>query len=777
LQPLAGALTGAHSDMTRKRSKRKTTRRPRASRKAKRRFELTPEQLLDITGYFLIAIGALTLLSFPSGTHGAVLGWWLSLLRRAVGWGAYLTPLFFIALGIWIAFRRVRDRLPRLNPAQLAGAGLAYLTLLATLHSPAVVAEAAAGAWEAANAGMGGGYLGAALALGLRQGLGAAGLTVALVTLWLVVLVLLFGVTVRQITLPLASAVRQLRSARSPRGSSRVEQPRPKAPRRTRPRAVAADLENEKDERSEPTPPPRKPKRELARPRVTPRLAATPAIRAPSSRAIWVLPPPEQILKRGKEPASASSRLREQSRVIEETLASFGAPVAVREISPGPVVTQFGVEPGIVRGSRGAETRVKVSRIAALVDDLALALAAKTIRIEAPIPGKPLVGIQVPNRKIGLVALGDVMDSPEFEQIESPLRLCLGKDVSGTPVVADLAQMPHLLIAGTTGSGKSVCVSGIITALLLQNTPDELRLLLVDPKRVELTGFNSIPHLISDVVVDMDRVPAALKWVLAETDGRYRRFSEAGATNIADYNERIAPATGESRLPFIVLIIDELADLMMVAPHETETALCRIAQRSRATGIHMVIATQRPSVDIVTGLIKANLPARIAFNVPSTTDSRVIIDTPGAERLLGRGDMLFLAPDAAAPRRLQGSYVSDEELDRLAGYWREQGGPEAIPAEELAAKTSLEKVEETQAEVPAVDCDDELLPDVVALVIRRKRASISMFQRRLRIGYTRAARLMDCLAQKGLVGPQPPGGKAREVHQEAARAFLDRLRG
>jgi S-DNA-T family DNA segregation ATPase FtsK/SpoIIIE len=756
--------------MAKKRSTRKkTTRRRRTSQRAKQPFELKPEQLLDILGYVLIAVAALTLLSFPSGTRGKVLGWWVALLRQAVGWGAYLTPIFFCALGLWIVLRRVRDRLPSLAPTHLAGALLGYLTLLATLHSPVVVAEPPSAAWAAAEVGEGGGYTGAALAQALEQGLGSLGLTVALVTSWLIVLVLLFGLTVRHITQPLWAALQQLRSSSRPRLTSPVDQPAPK-PARRRSARPAADTATERDSSA-------RPRRQTRAPaRLRQKVAAGPVIRAPATGRVWVLPLAGQILHRGGDQTTSASRQRERSRIIEETLASFGAPVTVREINPGPVVTQFGVEPGVVRGSRGRETKVKVSRISSLADDLALALEAKTVRIEAPIPGKALVGIEVPNRRVAIVTLRDVMESPQFEEIDSQLRLCLGMDVSGHPVMADLAAMPHLLIAGTTGSGKSVCVNGIITALLLQNTPDELRLLLVDPKRVELAGFNGIPHLISDVVVDMERVPAVLKWVLAETDGRYRRFSEVGATNIVDYNERIAPSSGDKSLPFIVLVIDELADLMMVAPHETEAALCRIAQRSRATGIHMVIATQRPSVDIVTGLIKANLPARIAFNVPSTTDSRVIIDTPGAERLLGRGDMLLLAPDAATPRRLQGSYVSDEELDRLVRHWREQGSPDVMPSDDLAAEKSLEEVAETLAKVqlPSTDWQDELLPEVIELVISRKRASISMFQRRFRIGYTRAARLMDYLAQKGVVGPQPPGGKAREVHEAVARSLLQR---
>jgi len=423
----------------------------------------------------------------------------------------------------------------------------------------------------------------------------------------------------------------------------------------------------------------------------------------------------------------------------------------------------------VVTNHNGKETKVKVNRIAALADDVALALEARTLRIEAPIPGKGLVGIEVPNPEISLVALRDVMESETFAEIDSQLRLGLGQDVSGHPAIADLTAMPHLLIAGTTGSGKSVCINAIIAALLLQNTPDDLKFLMVDPKRVELTGYNGIPHLLSKVVVEMERVTGALQWVLREMDGRYRRFSEVRATHIRDYNERAAPSLGEKRLPYLVVVVDELADLMMMAPQETERALCRIAQMSRATGIHLVIATQRPSVDVVTGLIKANFPARIAFNVASSVDSRVILDRPGAERLLGQGDMLFLPPDAPTPLRLQGAFVSDEELRRLVQYWKGQARPEAVPATKSVQQPLWEEMRQREQEV---QFEDELLPDVIDLVLRENRASISLLQRKLRIGYTRAARLMDILEEKGAVGPQPPGGKAREVFPSAARALL-----
>ncbi len=322
--------------------------------------------------------------------------------------------------------------------------------------------------------------------------------------------------------------------------------------------------------------------------------------------------------------------------------------------------------------------RVRVGKIAALADDLALALSARTIRIQAPVPGKGYVGIEVPNEEIALVALRDVIESEAFNRLKSPLRFALGQDVAGNAVAADLAAMPHLLIAGATGSGKSVCVNSLISCLLLNNTPDDLRLIMVDPKRVELTGYNGIPHLLAPVVVELERVVSALQWVLREMDKRYHKLAQAGCRNIKEYNAKLA-AAGEKKLPYLVVIIDELADLMMLAPDETERTITRLAQLARATGIHLVIATQRPSVDVVTGLIKANFPARIAFAVASGVDSRVILDQPGAERLLGRGDMLFQAPDAPAPVRLQGIFVSDGEIQRLVTYWQSFAGT-AAPA-------------------------------------------------------------------------------------------------
>jgi S-DNA-T family DNA segregation ATPase FtsK/SpoIIIE len=384
------------------------------------------------------------------------------------------------------------------------------------------------------------------------------------------------------------------------------------------------------------------------------------------------------------------------------------------------------------------------------------------------VPGKGYVGIEVPNEEIAVVALRDVVEGDAFRRLKSPLGFALGQDVAGNAVAADLAGMPHLLIAGATGSGKSVCVNSLITCLLLHNTPDDVRLIMVDPKRVELTGYNGIPHLLAPVVVELERVVGALQWVLREMDQRYHKLAQAGCRNMKEYNARLV-ARGEKKLPYLVVLIDELADLMMLAPDETERTITRLAQLARATGIHLVIATQRPSVDVVTGLIKANFPARIAFAVASGVDSRVILDQPGAERLLGRGDMLFQAPDAAAPARLQGVFVSDNEIQRLVTYW--QGFTGAVTPTPTAAGGVVDAVSAgiPLKQIPLWDDftpeeqKDPLLDEAIDLARRQGRASVSMLQRRLRIGYTRAARLVETMEGRGIIGPPEPGTNTRAV--------------
>ena len=490
-------------------------------------------------------------------------------------------------------------------------------------------------------------------------------------------------------------------------------------------------------------------------------------VRGPDAVIEWKLPEVADILESGSAPEVNEEFIQQRARLIQETLASFGAPVQVVEINRGPAITQFGVEPLFVE-TRSGRTKVRVSKIASLADDLALALAAPRIRIQAPVPGHSYVGIEVPNDQMAMVALRDIVESEPFKRNMNPMKFALGRDVTGHPVSTTLENMPHLLIAGTTGAGKSVCVNSILTCMLLHNTPDELKLILVDPKRVELTGYNGIPHLLSPVVVEVERVIGALQWMTREMDRRYHLFAQVGSRNINDYNAKMKLQNGK-KLPLLVIVIDELADLMMISPTETEQTITRLAQLSRATGIHMVLATQRPSVDVVTGLIKANFPARIAFAVASNTDSRVILDQPGAERLLGRGDMLYQAPEAPSPVRLQGVFVSDPEIQRLVDFWRAQIGvgspyaaagapvdaplPTGVPLKQQALWEEMQKEEQ----------NDPLFDEAVDLVRRQGRCSVSMLQRRLRIGYTRAARLVDVLEEKGIVSEPQGGTGVRDV--------------
>jgi S-DNA-T family DNA segregation ATPase FtsK/SpoIIIE len=480
----------------------------------------------------------------------------------------------------------------------------------------------------------------------------------------------------------------------------------------------------------------------------------------------WYLPPID-ILDKPAEVSLDKEDMEQRARLIEEALASYGVEARVVQVNIGPTVTQFGVEPGWDRkykevrekGKNGSyetkleevsRTRVRVERITSLANDLALALAAPSIRIEAPVPGAPVVGIEVPNTVFGSVSLRSAIESAAFQRIKarSKLALALGKGAGGEAAAADLTRMPHLLIAGATGSGKTVCLNSIICCLVLHNSPDDIRFIMIDPKRVELVTFNGVPHLLAPVVVDTDKAIKALRWLNQEMDNRYRRFAEVGARNIEGYNKDRSPGEG---LPYLVLIIDELADLMMTAFDEVEHTLCRLAQLARATGIHLVVATQRPSVDVVTGLIKANFPTRISFAVTSQVDSRTILDMVGAEKLLGRGDMLYMPTEASKPKRLQGCFVSDAEIERLVYFWGNQ--------RQLKVSTvDFDEVAERPLGTPGLvgAPPDPLWEEAKRLAQEHKHISTSFLQRRLRIGYPRAARLMEALQQAGLVGEAPP---------------------
>jgi|AMFO01.1.fsa_nt_gi DNA segregation ATPase FtsK/SpoIIIE and related proteins len=512
---------------------------------------------------------------------------------------------------------------------------------------------------------------------------------------------------------------------------------------------------------------------------------------AGSSDQIWQLPNIREIFEDPEEGEIGAEEIRQRSRIIEETLAAFGVPVRVVEVNQGPAVTQFGIQPGYIekvdrKSGTVRREKVKVARILALQNDLALALAAAPIRIEAPVPGKPIVGIEVPNKRTALVTLRSVLESDAWRTFKGRLKIALGRDVAGRPVVADLTRMPHLLIAGATGSGKSVCINAIITCLAATHVPDEVRFILVDPKRVELTIYEGVPHLIGNVITDVDMVVNVLHWAVREMERRYELFAQHHVRDITRYNKQATPENWE-HLPYIVIIVDELADLMLSAPDEVEHAVVRLAQMARATGIHLVLATQRPSVDVVTGLIKANFPARISFAVTSQVDSRVILDSPGAEQLLGQGDMLFLPPDSSKLARLQGVYVSDREIQRLVEFWRRQrpapeppldGGEEEAPSRDTGARPASRSEEEDRwkqaplwdellGDVQAQKAQanrDPLFDEAVRVVREARRASISLLQRRLRIGYARAGRLIDELEEAGIIGPDPGGGRSRAVY-------------
>lgn len=465
------------------------------------------------------------------------------------------------------------------------------------------------------------------------------------------------------------------------------------------------------------------------------------------------LPPLDLLQDPPRIPADKiQDGLINDAQLLEETLSEFGVSARVADIERGPAITRYELEPA---------PGVKVQRITALCDDIALAMRATAVRIVAPIPGKNRVGIEVPNAASASVYLKDVLSTGQFRSSPSKLTLSLGKDIAGKPMIADLAEMPHLLIAGTTGSGKTVCVNGLIMSMLLNASPDEVKFVMVDPKMVELSQYDGIPHLLCPVVTDTKKASGALNWVVSEMESRYRKFSKSGARNIKGYN-----AAGRA-MPYIVVIIDELADLMQVSAKAVESSITRIAQLSRAVGIHMILATQRPSVDVITGVIKANFPARISFKVASKTDSRTVLDMNGAESLLGKGDMLFIQPGNAKPTRGQCSFVRDEEIGKVIRFIKDQQAP--AYNEDITAR-------QKSAGPDGSDQYDEYYDEALRLVIETNQASVSILQRRMRLGYTRAARLIDMMEQNGIVGPYC-GSKPREILIDREQWLLDNAQG
>jgi DNA segregation ATPase FtsK/SpoIIIE, S-DNA-T family len=725
--------------------------------------DLSSDRQLDIVGAGCIVIGLLTLLSLLTEQEAVVSARWVVVISKLTGLGMYALPFGFLVTGFWLVFRSL-ETLPPLNASRATGIILLYVNMLSWIHL------LAGGGWELAFEGLGGGYLGAFFERLLISGLGLPGALLVLMV-WLFIA----GSLALQVPPPLFKDAinnfrRQVReTVESSPVSAAMEsvgfQTRPHSPLSSAPSSPLpagfhplVDMPNRR-------PPVRKAvtlpikQTEDREEQVSQSMAQVSAQKSP-----WILPRVDDILDPA-EPVFIQGHIdTDRARKIEETLQLFSAPVHVVDIQRGPTVTQYGVEPDFLE-TRNGRTRVRVSKIVSLADDLALALSAQRIRIQAPVPGRGFVGIEVPNDETSKVALHELVDSDAFRKMRSPLKIALGKDVSGKPMVADLATMPHLLIAGTTGSGKSVCENSILTCLLMNNTPETLRLVLVDPKRVEMTGYNHLPHLLAPVITDASKVPAVLQWMIREMESRYERFSKARVRNIDEFNR-----TNADKLPYIVVMVDELADLMMIAGEETEKSITRLAQLARATGIHLILATQRPSVNVVTGLIKANFPARIAFTVTSNTDSRVILDQPGAERLLGRGDMLFLAPDAPAPVRLQGVYTADAEINRLVDHWKMAAADAAVEGRSTPSlSVPMPTLPTTPLRQPDLWDDgkspssDPMYDEAVNLVRTLGRASISMLQRRMRIGYGRAARLIDTMEESGIIGPSQPGSQVRDI--------------
>jgi S-DNA-T family DNA segregation ATPase FtsK/SpoIIIE len=748
------------------------------------RFLVLIRPYTEDVGIVLLGVAALLGLAALAGlAHGALGDALAGLLTRWLGWGAVLPPLALL----WASVRLLLARLgrggevawPRVIALELAA--LAALGLASLLSGSNIVES---------EAGRGGGLIGWGInyLLGLALGPAVPGLLLGGILLiglgyGLRLPALLTGWVESRPASPAADAPAPRRRAVP---SLKEEPPGPDFPARGPSAAQPAPAAE--PAASKPAPLPAAFRKNLKPGPVL--LEKQEPARIKREKGL----PSIDIFEGGELTAPSIKEINQIAGTIEKTLAEFSIPARVISFRTGPTVTQYGVEPGFVEkpGPDGEirRAKVRVSQISSLANDLALALAAPTLRIEAPVPGQSYVGIEVPHRRTSLVRLRMVMQSAAFQKVKSPLAVALGLDVAGAPQCADLAAMPHLLIGGTTGSGKSVCITALTACLVANNPPERLRLVLIDPKMVELVRFNGLPHILGRVETELERIVTVLRWCTREMDRRYKMLEELHARHIDDYNRKAAARGELEPLPRMVILLDEMADLMMTAPDETERHLIRLAQMARAVGMHLVVATQRPSTDVVTGLIKANFPARIAFAVPSSIESRVILDTPGAESLLGRGDMLYLSPEAGAPVRLQGCFVTDREITKLIDFWKDQAGePEPAPPDAgkrapAAAKAASAAAAPPAAQTPGAamvqglgegdeDAEEEEIAEATRIIQQYGRASASLLQRKMRLGYPKAARLMDELQKRGVIGRQQTGGKTREVLRRGAEGGED----
>ena len=808
--------------------KRPSKRKPTPSAQVTKSLKVVTRP--EVAGLGLIIISVFTLLSLFTDSRGSLTGFWIDVWRTWTGVGVWGVPLITGSVGLWMVIRAIEKMpdLPWQRPLGIFFLFIAYITGV-TLAAPEPARS------DLALSGEVGGQLGLWLATGLEEGLSVWGGWVIIVVLAVAGLVLLTGRVLLDFLLDSWDILLDTLDGAKAKSEDRAIDLQPEFPmasgeipwwkrmleRVPRPSLPRPSLPRPEDEpqiqlppaalraRSMPQPPPAaapdpNPPAVDSRPR--PPVAQPSGEGGRTPRVVggvqsWTLPRVDDMLSDWDRFVDSYEKIREKGKMIEKTLELFGVPARFKEVNIGPTVTQYLIEPGYIeRTVRGEvkKTKVKVAKIAGLSNDLALALAAPSVRIEAPVPGTNYVGVEVPNGESNVVGLKELMESEEFANIQrkAKLPIALGEDVKGKPVVTDLARMPHALIAGATGSGKSACINSIISCLLLSHTPETLRMLMVDPKMVELTTYNGVPHLLSPVVTEVDKASGVLYWAVKEMERRYQLLNKANTRDLERYNEYLRKRN-EEILPFIVIIIDEMADLMMTAAEEVEKHVCRLAQMARAVGIHLIIATQRPSVDVITGLIKANFPTRIAFAVSSQTDSRVILDVPGAERLLGRGDMLFMPPDSSKLERLQGTYLNDDEINRIVRYWKGIRSLENYTAPTLPDVTATLETDHVpephkptvedwadpyanrprppqepmvqpifeQIEVmKTVESRDDLFEAAVEVVQAAGRGSVTLLQRRLRIGYTRASRLVEQLEEAGILGPDQGGSQGRIVY-------------
>jgi len=755
----------------------------------------------DLWGVALVTLGVLCAVAFYGGSLGpagrdARLG-----VGDLLGWGRFLVPIVLVAVGVRMLMGRgddgSDDARPRREPARAVIGGT--LLLLAVSGLAALAGGSPSLGASTAALSSAGGWVGAVIADPLGRALGGFGAAVVLVVVAAVALLVFTGVSVRSVASAVSRAVRWLiavargdRAAdpldEGPGGRDEPTDPFGRAlaegrqPSMAAVATVAPGVAEDPDPGTavDPTDGHHGVDESELEPVVLPEAATKPGkgeqleLRMGAPLGDWKLPP-ANLLKRAKAQVIDETEVDAAGAALVHALAAHGVETRLVGRTVGPSVTRYELELG---------AGVKVARVTSLSKDIAYAMASPDVRILAPIPGKSAIGVEVPNRRRQLVALGDILASPEAARATHPLEVALGRDIAGRAVVANLAEMPHVLVSGSTGSGKSSCINSVLTSILTRATPDQVRLILIDPKRVELGQYNDCPHLLTQVVVDPKKAANALSWAVTEMERRYDLLAEVGQRDITGYNQ--AFDTGDlseyeeayrlrmqgtddevdedddsqlrfPRLPFILIVVDELNDLMMVAARDVEESVCRIAQMARAVGIHLVLATQRPSVDVITGVIKANVPSRMAFSVSSLADSRVILDQPGAERLIGKGDMLLLTASSSNPQRIQGPWVSEEEVRSVVAHWKRQR-----PMEIVAGIEEVVGAEGPRAGSGGEDDDDELLEQAMELVVRSQLGSTSMLQRKLRVGFARAGRLMDLMERRGVVGPSE-GSKARAV--------------